>query len=100
MRGSPQQIGTVLAELIARRGWARLQSAARLEAVWRQAAGPAAERFTRVQALRRGRLEVIVSHSTFLQELAFRKAELLASIRRLLRDEAVRDIRFRLGHLE
>ncbi len=48
MPRGPQAIGTVLADLMARSGFARVQSAAALESAWRQASGPSAARFTRV----------------------------------------------------
>jgi predicted nucleic acid-binding Zn ribbon protein len=97
MPKGPQAIGTVLADLMARTGFARVQSAASLEAAWREAAGPSAGRFTRVGALRRGTLEIVVANSTFVQELTFQKAALLGALRRALPDEPIRDLRFRVG---
>jgi predicted nucleic acid-binding Zn ribbon protein len=99
MARGPQRISTVLADLMARTGFARVQGAAALEAAWREAAGPGAQRFTRVGALRRGKLEVIVSNSTFVQELSFQKTVLLGTLRRALPDEEIVDLRFRVGLL-
>jgi len=92
-------MSSVLADLMARTGFARVQSAAALEAAWREAAGPWAERLTRVGALRRGKLEVIVANSTFVQELCFQKPALLGALRRALPDETIADLRFRVGPL-
>jgi len=92
-------MSTVLADLMARTGFARVQSAALLEAAWRKAAGPAAERFTRVGGLRRGKLEVIVANSTFVQELSFQKPALLGALRRALPEQTIADLRFRVGPL-
>jgi predicted nucleic acid-binding Zn ribbon protein len=100
MPRGPQSIGTVLADLMARTGYARVQSTASLEAAWREAAGAVAERFTRVGALRRGKLEVVVANSTFVQELSFQKTALLGALRRALPDEQIRDLRFRVGPLQ
>ena len=74
----PQAIGDVLSELMARRGYAGVQSAAGYEAAWREAAGPlAAEIHPRRRCLRRGTLEVVVANSTLVQELGFQKQALL-----------------------
>ena len=43
----PKAIGDVLSELMARRGYARVQSAAAYDAAWREAAGPLAAKYTR-----------------------------------------------------
>ncbi len=52
MQRGPTAIGNVLSELMARRGFARVQSAAAYDAAWREAAGPLAAKYTRVGALR------------------------------------------------
>lgn len=96
-RIGPEPIGTILGEMIARRGLARVREHEQLEGVWREAVGQPAARHTRVGAVRRGVLEVLVSNSVLLQELAgFRKQELLGRVRRALNSDAIRDLRFRL----
>ncbi len=92
-------MSSVLADLMARTGFARVQGAAALEAAWREAAGPSAGRFTRVGALRRGKLEVLVANSTYVQELCFQKPALLAALRKALPDQTIADLRFRVGPL-
>lgn len=99
MRKGPEPIGDILAQLLARRGFARVQSTAALEAAWREVAGELA-RFTRVGPVRRGKLEVTVANSTVVQELSFRKADLVRMLARLLPDERIGDIRLRVGSLE
>ena len=99
MAKGPQPIGDILAQLMARRGFARVQSAAEIETAWRQAAGELA-RFTRVGPVRRGRLEVIVANSTVVQELSFRKPALVGDLARLLPDERIDDVRFRVGSVK
>ncbi len=100
MHGGPQHIVAVLADLMARRGFARLTSAAEFEAAWRQVAGDLAAQYTRVGLLRRGKLEITVAHSVVLQELAFRKRELLESLARVLGHDQIKDLRFRLGAID
>ncbi len=100
MARGPQAIGNVLSELMARRGYARVQSAAAYDAAWREAAGPLAARYTRVGLLRRGTLEVVVANSTLMQELGFQKNALLKSLAVLLPDEGIEGLRFRAGNIE
>ena len=96
----PQAIGNVLSELMARRGFARVQSAETIEAAWREAAGPLAAKYTRVGQRRGGALEVIVANSTLVQELGFQKGELLKTLGQLLPDEGIKCLRFRVGNIE
>jgi predicted nucleic acid-binding Zn ribbon protein len=97
MPRGPETIGNLLPELMARRGYARVQSAGQYDAAWNEAAGPLAAQYTRVGGLRRGKLEVVVANSTLMQELGFQKAGLLATLTRLLPDQGIKDLRFRLG---
>ena len=100
MKSGPQAIGNVLSELMARRGFARVQSAATYDAAWREAAGPLAAKYTRPGLLRRGTLEVVVANSTLVQELGFQKVSLLKSLASLLPDEGIENLRFRVGNVE
>ncbi len=101
MKGrGPKAIGDVLSELMARRGYGRVQSAANYDAAWREAAGPLAAKYTRPGLLRRGTLEVVVAHSALVQELGFQKRMLLDSLARLLPDEGIENLRFRVGSVE
>ncbi len=97
MPRGPETIGNILPELMARRGYARLQGAEQYDAAWNEAAGPLIALYTRVGALRRGKLEVVVANSTLIQELGFQKAALLEALTRLLPDQGIKDLRFRLG---
>jgi predicted nucleic acid-binding Zn ribbon protein len=97
MRRGPQAIGDVLSELMAQRGYGRVQSAAAYEAAWREAAGPLAAQYTRVGRLSRGTLEVKVANSALVQEFGFQKQELLKTLCGLLPDEGIKNLRFRVG---
>ena len=72
MARGPEAIGDVLGQLMARRGFAGVRRAATCEEAWRQAAGELAAEHSRVGAVRRGTLEVLVGNSTLMQELMFR----------------------------
>ncbi|HID78103.1 MAG TPA: DUF721 domain-containing protein [Planctomycetaceae bacterium] len=100
MAPGPERIDRILAELMARSGYGRVQAAATWEAAWREVVGRELAGQTRVGRLRRGRLDVIVVNSTLLQEMAFRKAELVKALQRRLPDEGLREIRFRVGTVD
>ena len=93
----PKPIADVLSELLARRGYARVQSAGLCSQAWRAAAGEALAACTRTGPIRRGVLEVVVSNSTLVQEMSFQKVTILAKLAELLPDENIRDLRFRVG---
>lgn len=97
MAKGPARIGDVVSELLLRRGLARVQGAEALEQAWNEAAGPLAAQYTRVGGVRRGKLEVVVANSILIQELTFQKPELIKSLQRLLPDEKIADVRFRVG---
>jgi predicted nucleic acid-binding Zn ribbon protein len=96
----PEPLKEILARLFTARGWGRRQDRLRLEEAWADAlaacgvaGGP-----TRVGALRRGVLEVMVGNTVLLQELAnFHKRPLLEQLRRRLPGTTVTDLRFRAG---
>lgn len=100
-RRGPRALGDILGDLFAAKGYARVGAAGALEAAWAEAVGEPASRRTRVGGVRRGILAVTVSHPALLEELAaFRKAELLAALRRALPGTPLNDIRFRVGPID
>jgi predicted nucleic acid-binding Zn ribbon protein len=98
--GRPKAMADVLAELMARRGYARQQASADYSAAWREAAGELIANHTRVGAVRRGALEVIVANSVLLQELTFQKPSILSQLGRLLPQERIGNLKFRVGPIE
>jgi predicted nucleic acid-binding Zn ribbon protein len=100
MKTGPQSIGDILSSLMAKQGFARVQSCEALEAAWRDAAGELMAKYTRVGQIRRGTLEILVANSTMLQELGFQKQALLNSLTQLLPDEKIQNLRFRVGNVQ
>ena len=100
MARGPQTIANVLSELMARRGYGRIQSAEAYDAAWREAAGPLLAKYTRPGQVRRGTLEVVVANSTLVQELGFQKHGLLKRLAESLPDEGIKNLRFRVGNIE
>ena len=95
-RSAPQKIGDVISDLMAQRGYAQIASRAELQKWWADVAGPL-DKFTRAAELKRGVLHVIVSNSVVMQELGFRKQELIDSLNTAKPDQEIKDIRYRVG---
>jgi hypothetical protein len=97
----PRALGDILGELYALRGYGRLRASLELEEAWSQVAGDIVHQHTRVGQVRRGVLSITVAHPALLEELvAFRKAEILVGLQRLLPDMSIQDIRFRVGPID
>src|SRR6476619_2294027 len=96
--GGPEPLKNVLAQLFTTRGWGAAQSRLHLEMAWRGIAGDEVARHTRLGALRRGVLEILVSESVLLHELSqFRKRALLHAMQERVGATRVLELRFRLG---
>ncbi len=94
----PVPLSEALNDLFAARGFARHRGLRELEAAWESAIGPELVGSTRLGGLRRGVLNITVTHPAVLEELAgFRKPELLAALRRDAPGTPIQDLRFRVG---
>jgi predicted nucleic acid-binding Zn ribbon protein len=98
MNQGPEPLAEILSRLFAARGWGRKQERLRLEDAWADTIGEAVASQTRLGALRRGVLEVLVGNAVLLQELAhFHKRRLLEQLRKRLPAVPLNDLRFRVG---
>jgi predicted nucleic acid-binding Zn ribbon protein len=93
----PKRIGSIVADLIARRGYARVIAATTCAEAWATAAGPQLVKFSRAGEIKRGVLEVLVANSTMMQEMTFQKTMLVKKLGELMPDEKIRDVKFRVG---
>lgn len=99
MRG-PQRIAEVVSSLLARRGYAQVKSTAECSAAWQHAAGKELGQHSRAGSVKRGVLEVTVRNSAVLQELTFRKKQLLKRLTELAPERKIRELRFRVGAID
>ncbi len=99
-RGSPVPISKVVWELLSRSGLGSPGRTERLQEDWAQVVGDQLARHSRVVRVSRGVLEVVVSSSALLQELSFRRAEILALLQKRWPQTGLRDVRFRLGSID
>lgn len=93
----PLPLSRVLSELIALRGYARVQAGSQLDDAWRDAAGSNVATATKVQGIKRGVLQVSVDNSALLSELAsFHKSTILATLQEKHPHLKLRDLKFAL----
>ncbi len=97
-RRGPRALSEILGELFTARGYGRFWAQQELENAWNAAVGEPQCRQTQLGEVRRGVLNVTVSHPALLEELAaFRKPALLTALRSCAPGTAIHDIRFRVG---
>jgi len=96
-RREPQRMGDVVAQLMARRGYARVLAQSQYEVVWQEIVGSDIARQTRLGQVHRSVLNVFVQHSVLMQELTFRKLEIVKKLQAALGAQAPKDLRFRVG---
>jgi len=92
----PRSIGSVMSRLLARTGYDQQQATSGLATAWEQAAPAAFRGCSQAGLVRRGVLEVFVSHSALVQEMGFHKREVIARLGELVPAEGITDIRCRL----
>lgn len=97
--GGPKAIGNVVSGLMARFGYDREQSASQLEAAWNDVVPETLRSGSRAGLVRRGVLEVVVTHSALAHEMGFHKRELVTRLQQLVPSEGINDIRCRVGTL-
>lgn len=96
---NPPKIGETISALLARRGYAQIETTEALMQAWNKAAGELLAKKTRIGLVKRGTLEVHVENSTVLQELTFQKRQLLKKISAAVPEFKIKDLRFRVGAL-
>lgn len=93
----PSKMGDVVNDLIARRGYLQSATAAALRAAWAEVAGDKFAASSQVGTVRRGVLNIFVKNSVVLQELSFRKSDLLKRLQAAPSGDKIKDLRFRVG---
>jgi predicted nucleic acid-binding Zn ribbon protein len=96
VKRDPRKISEVLTDLMARRGYGQVQASDDCQQAWTKVVGQMAK-FTHAGDIKRGILHVVASNSVVIQELTFRKTELIAAMARELPHHQIKDLRFRQG---
>jgi hypothetical protein len=97
-RPGPVSIKSVMSRLMARAGYDREQASAGLATAWAEAVPEPLRGTSQPGLVRRGVLDVFVSHSALVQEFGFHKQAVLGRLRELLPEAGIHDIRCRLMH--
>ena len=92
----PRAIGSVVSGLMARFGYDREQSASQLESAWNDVVPETLRSGSRAGLVRRGVLEVVVTHSALVHEMGFHKHELVKRLQTIVPSEGITDIRCRV----
>jgi len=93
----PDALGAVISRLFAVRGYGRIQADRQLHSAWKTIVGEEVARQTRVLGLKNGVLQIGVSNSALLSELAsFRKQELMEQLKTEQPQLRLRSLKFLL----
>lgn len=92
-------MGSIVNQLMARRGYAQVSANEQLQEILAQTVGKQLAASVRVGNLRRGVLELYAADSVTMQELTFMKRKILKGIAKAMPTSGVKDLRFRMsGH--
>ncbi|MEX0824976.1 MAG: DUF721 domain-containing protein [Pirellulaceae bacterium] len=92
----PRKMGSLINQLIARRGYAQVQAADQIREAVDAAVGKELAKSVRAGNLRRGVLELYAGDSVTLQELTFMKRRILKKLVAAMPKSGIKDIRFRI----
>jgi predicted nucleic acid-binding Zn ribbon protein len=90
-------IGSVMGQLLAKKGYGQVQAAKSCASAWQEALGSRFPQETRCGSVRGGILEVTVSNSLVLQELTFIKTQLVKQLTSLAPEHKITGLRFKVG---
>lgn len=94
-----QKVGDIVNQLMARRGYGQIVGSEQIREAWNEIAGPIGPHSIPGN-LKRGVLEIIVRNSAVMQELTFRKRQLIADLTQQFSEQSINDLRFRIGTID
>jgi len=94
----PKKISNVIAQVVQQKGYAQVNAASERDKIWQAVVGEVATG-TRVGNQRRGTLDIHVANSLLMQELTFRKEELITKLQSALPEAGIQQLRFRVGQV-
>ncbi len=95
-RLNAKPIGSVVKNLMRRRGYGQTQASDRLASAWATAVGEELASVSRPGNISKGNLIVFVANSACLQELHLRKRQVMRSLQAQLPEMGLKDIRPRI----
>jgi hypothetical protein len=97
MSDGPRRIGSIINQLMARRGYAQVESASVMEASVAKVVSPVLLKSMRVGAVKRGVLQIFANDSSAMQELTFLKRKILKTVQLDHPSAKITDVRFRVA---
>lgn len=94
---APRRIGSIINQLMARRGYAQVQSSEGLQRSLATAVGKPLSDSVRAGNVQRDILHIFASDSTSMQELTFAKRQILRQLQQDYPDAGITDIRMKVG---
>lgn len=95
LRAKP--VKEIVAQVVTRHGLGRILASEELADAWQDIVGVEIAAHSRPGAIRSGKLEIIVTHSAFKQELQYQESRIVAQLVQEAPALAIRGIRFRVG---
>ncbi len=92
----PKRIGTLIGQLLSRRGYAQVIAIQSLQIIVESEVGESLAKSIQVGNLRGGTLHIYAGDSVTLQELTFRKRALLKRLQTEMPENRIIDLRFRV----
>ncbi|MDR1493817.1 MAG: DUF721 domain-containing protein [Planctomycetaceae bacterium] len=89
----PERIGKILTRIMARYGFQQEISQEQLEKIFTETLGQTFTSQICFGSIRRGALEIFVTHPVLKSELSFRQTELLNALNRSLADKKIKRIK-------
>ena len=93
-------IGGMMRRLLASTGYGETQGAAQLLELWKEAVGPELAAHSRPGNVARSTLQVHVANSAIMQELHFRKKQILHKLQKLGTTTKITDLKIRVSQWE
>ncbi len=93
-------ISSVMKRLMSQKGYSAIQATSQLGEQWNEIVGELLARMTRPGNISRGVLLVSVSDSGAVQELHFRKKQILTALQSRLPEAKIEDLRFRVSKFD
>ncbi|MEO8268913.1 MAG: DUF721 domain-containing protein [Aureliella sp.] len=89
-------IGSVVRRLLASSGYAETQGVAQLLEQWQQAVGPELAKLSRPGNVARGILQIHVANSAVMQEVHFRKKQILTALQKVGSTSMITELKIRV----
>ncbi len=95
--GGPKRIGSLVSQLLSRRGYAQVLAGEELQSILEAEVGGQLAASVQVGNVKRGILHIYLADSVTHQELTFRKRSILSRIQTELPNSGIREIRFHVS---